>query len=278
LSIRTIADLKRASRDEVQDVLQRIDLRSVVQRQMREMYKRKSMTWEAYQHLLETQEPHACKACEGTGMVTPKVRSVGCLHPSGIHRCRTRQYYEMMAETEFTEELDPELALIFEFGHTVHRIAQEALRREYGEKNAPAEVEVNLDEALVRGAAADNLVDRGKFRYIAEYKTMGSAYETLNKPKDDHIKQNHLYMKGLDVPFVCFLYVHKENSEMKQFPMAFDEDVYEGILRDKVRPIEAAADRGEPPIADATKYECSECPHGGYCTQKVGTVDRFKRR
>lgn len=275
--IKTIADLRAASATEIQDILAKIDLRGTVLRQIRRDAKRVTPSLAEYNVLKAQVRSQHCPTCAGTGEVTPKLRSVGGIHPSGAHKCRTRQYFDVVADVSTTEELDPDLFITFEIGHAVHAIVQKVLHRALGPKFHD-EVLVQLDEALVDGGSADGEWNEDDWRMVIELKTMGAQFLKLGSPKPEHKLQATIYAKARDAPFIGFLYIHKENSEMKQFILPYDDRIYQDWLVEKVRPIEKGLETGVPPVADATSYECAQCPYGGSCEQKVGKKDAFQGR
>lgn len=276
--IRTIADLQAAPSEVVAHVLATLDLRGTVLRQMKIDGRRRSVTLGQYEEMVEGLRPHTCAKCEGRGQITPHLRTVGCIHPSSAHRCVLAQYYGVLAEHEVEEEISPELQMIFEIGHALHAVVQQCLHRALPEQFED-EVSLDLMEAMVQGGHADGLVDMYDYRYVLEIKTIsGDGYAKLTKPKAEHILQASIYCKALDVPFIGFLYINKATGGMKQYPVAFDQRLYEDWLRTKIRPIERALETGKEPIADANKYECATCAHGSHCTQKLqGGHDPFKR-
>ena len=273
--IKTIEDLKAASPEEVERIRRRIDVLGTIYMQTKKDARRVAMTQAEYDAKVLARKPKTCPKCEGAGQVTEHLRHVGSLHPSGAYKCRTRQYYEMIAEEPYAEDIDPELFYIFAIGTAVHVIFQGCLHRALGDRFED-EVRVELAEALVEGGAADGVIDGDEYRVVNEFKTMGGGYDKLTSPKKEHILQASIYAKALDVPFISFLYFHKENSEMKEFVIPFDERAYNTFLREKVAPIEAALWSRIPPIADAAKGECGKCPIYN-CQQKIGERNTFHR-
>ena len=69
---------------------------------------------------------------------------------------------------------------------------------------------------------------------------------------------------------MCFLYIDKGTGSMKQYPLVYDERVYQNWRRDKIEPLEKALETGTEPIADAGKYECGQCGYKNDCAQRIG--------
>lgn len=274
MPIRTIADLETADKTEVEEILRRIDVRGLVYRQMKADGRQKGMTRHEYIAKLKEQGPVTCKHCEGEGVIVPRMRTVGTIHSSSAHKCRTRLYYDVTGELAPEDEISPELQFIFDIGHALHARVQRALSKALGE-HFEAEVPVNIIEALIADGSADGVLDMGDHRVVLEIKTINaSEFADLNKPKPDHVLQASLYATGLDIPFICFLYIGKENLMMKQFPIVYDRAVYTEWWYRNIPQIEDALESGKPPVANAKKYECKQCPYTNGCPQSVGRTSR----
>lgn len=272
--IHTIDDLQGASVEDVNAVLGKIDLKGLVYRQLSKDGRRKGMTRDVYETVVANARPHKCKACEGQGEIQPHFRSIGTVHPSSAHRCRLKLYYDVLAEIPGEEEISPELQFIFDIGHAIHATIQKALHRALP-NSFTDEVTVDLPESFIENGHADGVVEQPDHTYVIEIKTIsGDGYDKLSKPKEEHILQASIYARALNVPFLCFLYVNKATGAMKQFPMVYDERVYQNWRRDKIEPIEKALELGTEPVADAGKYECSGCGYREFCTQRIGGGSR----
>lgn len=268
--IHRIDDLATASVEEVKAVLDKIDLKGLIYRQMTKDGRRTSMTRDVFEEMVANARPHLCKACGGQGEIQPHFRSIGTVHPSAAHRCRLKLYYDVLAEMEGEEEISPELQLIFDIGHAIHATIQKAIHRALPDSFVE-EVTVNLPESFIENGHADGVVEQPDHTYVIEIKTISSdGYSKLSKPKEEHVLQASIYCRALNVPFMCFLYIDKGTGSMKQYPMVYDERVYQNWRREKIEPIEKALETGTEPIADAGKYECSGCGYRNNCAQRLG--------
>lgn len=181
----------------------------------------------SYDRFMRERQAQECKTCEGTGIVLPKARSVGTIHPSSANMCVLRLYNDVMGIKRPRQELSPGLRVTFDFGHVVHARVQAALlaaanwdteaeierlgleswdpwvadARAIGDQLARLEftfedeVRVDLPEALVDNGHADGrftmtldvLGERVRVRGILEIKTSGET----DFPKVTKPKDDH---------------------------------------------------------------------------------------
>lgn len=101
-----------------------------------------------------------------------------------------------------------------------------------------------------------------------EAKSMSPGeYEDLKKPKDEHVRQAHVYMACLDLPLMWFLYMNKgnQNNTPSQSPylQPFQPAVW-AELEDRFRTIHGFVERGELPPRTETVV-CQFCPWSHTC-------------
>ena len=200
--------------------------------------------------------------------------------------------HRMVPYADLTEEhIDPRLQMIFDTGTAWHGVMQG-----YGHKGAwgprknySDEVPIDPDERYEEGeivnptaekywikGAVDGVVDPylmdvpgiGKvaIRVIHEYKTINSnGYKNLTKPKSDHKWQATVYSKMLDIPIVVYLYTNKDNQQIADFPVAFDQHLWAKI-EEKILAVQWYVENNQVPPWEVTAAvlnhrECSECGH-----------------
>lgn len=216
-----------------------------------------------------------CFKCEGTGYVTVEPRHPG-IHPSQLPQpCLLKIWREMNGE-ESRESIEPRLRLIFDVGHAIHGMLQTyGLQGAWGPVYKP-EIAVNADaqqladELWIEGHAdADNVLridDIPGHPYIYdvgivhEYKSISTKqFEMLAKAKPDHKFQATIYAAVLDRPIVVYLYFSKNDSNLADFPVAFDGEIYAKI-RVKCTTLLDHYNRQVPPEA-TVGYHCRDCPY-----------------
>lgn len=266
--IRTIDDLYAADATNLAEVLQSISVKDIIIEQERKDSERVTMTAEQYTEYratrTETRIP--CKACDGRGYNHPYERSVGTIHASSAHRCRTKLYFDVMGDHNGISTIEPALQKTFAIGHALHEHVQGAIYRSMKDK-FHEEVRVDLPEAFVSGSSADGVVDLDYTRVLLEIKSIGSEYLKLTKPKDEHIVQAMgIYATALNCPFVSIVYVQKAwPHAYKEFVLPYDPEVYNTWWATKGSHVEKAIETGEPPIPDSGKWECMDCAYAHAC-------------
>jgi hypothetical protein len=242
------------------------------------------------------EEPHwvKCHKCHpdypGWHWKEQHVRDNSDIHPSQIDKCLKYLVLCCSGVAEHHEEVvNPQLRMIFDIGHAWHHVMQT-----YGRKGAFCEPQyyhpeepidpdaVTFDghpalpianEFWIRGSA-DALIDQYQLstpslgdvsiRLIHEYKTIKSTqYEKLTRPKPEHKKQATIYSAVFNVPVVVYLYTNKDNCQLADFPVPFDNGIWNDIVQ-KVRLIQHHTDSGqmvpwEHTSALLAPNECTQC-------------------
>jgi CRISPR/Cas system-associated exonuclease Cas4 (RecB family) len=268
--INSIQDLKNYTEEQIEEVRRSISFTSLYYAASRENGRQRGMTKKEYDDFMLNRTAQDCRSCGGSGVYMPKARSVGTIHASSSHYCRTRLYYDLTAQHAPESTISPELQITFQIGHAIHEYVQNMLHKALPGRFRD-EVKVDLPEAFILGSSTDGVAEMDQARVLLEIKTIGSEFERLTKPKEEHIGQAMgIYATALNVPFVSFLYVSKTwPHSIKEYVVTYDPKVYQRWFRAKIEPIEKALETGEPPIADSDKHECTECPYAKICDQAI---------
>lgn len=219
-----------------------------------------------------------CRKCEQKGWVQKHPRHAG-LHPSQWSKpCLLQLYWQMEGRDEF-EKISPREFLIFEVGHAIHHMLQG-----YGQNGAWGphyKPEVRMTEGtspvatelMVEGSAdAENILVIDdipnapiyELRIIHEYKTIKTEnFKKLTRPKPEHMQQGTIYCATLDAPVTVFLYFSKDDSNLADFPVQFDDALW-STLREKALVLVDHYDRHTPPQANVG-YHCRQCGFANVC-------------
>jgi len=267
--IRTIEDLDSLTSEEVEYVRGSIKLRDYYYKGARIMGRQTGLTLTEYEAWKAEEPTEECRSCRGTGLWKEPQRSVGTIHASSAHTCRRRLYYDVMADRAPKSEFRPELLITFAIGHAIHDVVQKALHVALPGKFED-EVRVDNVEAFVLNSRTDGVVELPQARVLLEIKSIGKEFDKLTGPKEDHINQAvGIYAHSLEVPFISFLYVSKSwPYPVKEFVVPYSHKVYRKWWRRKGSKVDEAIELRSPPIADANKNTCNQCPYNYFCEQR----------
>ena len=249
-------------------ILQNIKLKDRLYRFLMEQNKRDNELMEA-----KWVKCRRCSDSEYPGYVLLEPRYDG-LHPSQVgHPCLLKVYNDMVG-TPGEQKVEPRMRLLFDLGHAIHHQFQS-----YGEAGAwgpiyKKEVEVSskfqamAEQLMLEGHAdADNILTvdiEGHPLYevglVHEYKSARSnIFEKLKRPKPEHKQQAMLYGAALDRPVIVYLYMNKDDSNLADFPVEFEPELWNQIAS-KAQYLKNSYDARQPPQGE-TGFHCRECPY-----------------
>jgi CRISPR/Cas system-associated exonuclease Cas4 (RecB family) len=186
--------------------------------------------------------------------------------------------------------------MIFDLGHAWHDTVQR-----YGKSGAwgepagyRAEVPIDPDAKAFDGnpilplahrywirGHADAVLDRYivpkvpglgdvSIKVVHEYKTINSGqYSKLTRPKPEHKWQATMYSAVFDAPIAVYLYVNKDNCQLIDFPVAFDNSIWNAIVQKIDRVQHYTNSEQMPPWEETSavqnKSECESCGYRKLC-------------
>lgn len=268
--IKTIEDLQKYSTEEIESVRASVNLRGLYYSGVRKTGQKEGLNLEQYNAWKVAPATETCRSCKGTGKYKKPERSVGVVHASSAHMCVRRLYYDVDGSHTPKSSISPELQITFAMGHAIHDVVQKALHEALPGKFED-EVTVDHDEAFIYGSHTDGVIDDDDVRVLLEIKSIGKEFDTLRKPKPEHIVQAvGMYARALRVPFISFLYVSKLwPHDVKEFVVTYDEAIFRRWWRDKGDVLDQALEKGIAPVADATREDCNMCPYAYLCPQRL---------
>jgi CRISPR/Cas system-associated exonuclease Cas4 (RecB family) len=236
-----------------------------------------------------------CRLCspEYPGWVLHEPRNDSDIHPSQVHKCMKKLWFDCAGFAPQAEEfIEPRLRRTFDLGHAWHHTVQSYGRAgAWGPKEYyHEEVEIDPDKLgpdgeptlplanrlWIRGSA-DAVIDRYilpnvptlgdvAVRMVHEYKTINSnGFTNLKRPKPEHKWQAMIYAAVFNVPLVCYLYLNKDTSAQIDYPLPFDQVLWQKIEQKllKVR-YYIEADQMPPWEETAAVLDPAECKQCGY--------------
>lgn len=241
-----------------------------------------------------------CRACSDSphpGWVLHTPRNDADIHPSQIHKCIKKLWFDSAGFASYGEEfIEARLRRTFDLGHAWHHTVQG-----YGLAGAWSEKRHYRDEVAIdpeaKGpdglpllpvahdlwirASVDAIIDRYVLpdvpmlgdvvvRMVHEYKTMNSnQFANLKRPKTEHKWQSMIYAKVFDIPLVCVLYLNKDTSAQIDYPLQFDVVLWEQVER-KIRTVQHYVEVDQMPPWEITSAvlepsECKQCAYSKLC-------------
>lgn len=219
-----------------------------------------------------------CNQCGGTGEIHKSPRHPG-IHPSQvIGACLLKVYWQLLGIEEVSS-FNAKTLLIFDIGHAVHHMFQTyGQHGAWGEYYVP-EIKITdgshelATELFIEGHAdadtvmvIDDIPNAPVYEVgiVHEYKTINKAnFGKLTRPKPEHKQQATIYSTVLNRPVVVYLYLCKDDSTMRDFPVEFDQGLWE-VIKAKIVTIIQHYDSGvEPPASPS--FGCGECGFFNRC-------------
>jgi CRISPR/Cas system-associated exonuclease Cas4 (RecB family) len=216
-----------------------------------------------------------CPVCDKRGWIPTEPRLPG-IHPSQLpHPCLLKTYNEMTGK-EGQEKIEARTMLIFDMGHAIHDMLQSYGRMgawgpEYHHEVRLSKDLQELSETLmIEGHAdAENIlviddIPDSPYIYevglVHEYKSINSnGFEKLTRPKPEHKVQAMVYAAALNRPIVVYLYFNKNDSNIADFPVAFEPELWT-VIEGKARLLKSHFESKTPPPA-STGFHCNQCPY-----------------
>ena len=203
--------------------------------------------------------------------VAEYTRKLGCYHPSSISKskvCYRALAYERLGLPPVRKRVGHKMSSWFEMGNLLHDLVQTevmSMRGQFGQ-TFESEVEINFKPLNIYGHCDGVFGD-----WVVELKGMGkTSFAKLRKPLKEHIRQVHCYMIALDIPQTVFVYLCRDDGDMKEFRVRFDFEVFRPLV-DRIAHVESFLKRDELPPRDAPDYLCAACKYEYECKRASKT-------
>lgn len=256
--------------------------------------KKRLTDWIAEQNSKPKQLEHkvvSCSDCGGSGQITKHARLPG-IHASQIGNSCLLKLYKDMEGAEARKVVDPQLQLIFDLGHSVHRMLQNyGLRGAWGPHyNPECRISEDVQERahqyfLESSADADTIlfIDDADPVYnyevgiIHEYKTINNAgFKTLTSPVPKHKQQATIYQFALNRPITAFLYLNKDNCSVKDFVVGWDPQLW-AVTQQKLSTLNRLYEANIVPPG-APGYHCQDCEYSFNCEAYSAKSENREKR
>lgn len=162
------------------------------------------------------------------------------------------------------EKIEPRVLRIFEHGEFLHRNIFNILYR----LKIGVTTEVPIPPQAIISGRADAILCIGGENYVLDIKSINSMqFRKLDAPKPDNINQLQLYMHYFEITKGLLLYIDKDQQEIKEFVVNYDQVLAKGlldelhILRDKIEQNMVPAALTDYP----KNWQCSWCQFRDIC-------------
>lgn len=196
-------------------------------------------------------------------------RATYVIHPSQLGGCQKKAFFSFVHAPKDSRPPDPRLQRIFDVGHEGHRRIQgyffEAWKRgTNGVTRAWEDVKLEIPGFSVRGELDAIIEIMGRHRYLVEIKTASSSqFDKLREPKIEWVWQSHIYMKAVGLQAAVVYVECKNNQEVKEFFLPFDNKVWAQIEESMTTLIYHATDQEIPSEVETSM--CRFCDYQGAC-------------
>lgn len=167
------------------------------------------------------------------------------------------------------EPIDARIMRVFECGENIHRNIFNILYR----LRIGCVTEVPIPTQEIISGRADAILCVGNENYVLDIKSINSMlFRKLAEPKEDNVYQVQLYMHYFNIKKGILLYVDKDQQELKEFFLDYDEVLCKDLL-DKFYNLKEQIEQGAVPakLADYPKnWQCSYCAFKDVCKKTNG--------
>jgi CRISPR/Cas system-associated exonuclease Cas4 (RecB family) len=125
------------------------------------------------------------------------------------------------------EGINARILRIFEHGEHIHRNIFNILYR----LRVGVTTEIPIPAQEIVSGRADAILCIDKENYVLDIKSINSMiFRTLLEPKQDNVFQIQLYMHYFNIKKGILLYIDKDQQEMKEFTLDYNQEIVEGLL------------------------------------------------
>jgi hypothetical protein len=164
------------------------------------------------------------------------IRSTGSFNPSAMDGCMRAMAYNYLRAPVNEVHHEPRLMITFELGHYIHERFQDMFERMAKRKSWQFVPEMRIIRTLnpwyVSGRCDGIFILSGGEREAIEIKSIHKdGFNRLyDRPLYEHQHQGNIYQGLLHTPRMHYLYVCKDNSQVKTFAVPFDRELFDNTM------------------------------------------------
>lgn len=178
------------------------------------------------------------------------------------------------------EPMDARILRIFERGENIHRSIFNILYR----LRLGVVTEIPIPSQEIVSGRADAILCVGNQNYVLDIKSINSmVFRNMTAPKEENIYQIQLYLHFFNIKKGILLYIDKDQQEMKEFLIDYDEALCKSLL-DKFYALKEQVEKNILParLADYPRnWQCSYCSFKDVCKIANGDTinwEDFKKK
>ena len=161
-------------------------------------------------------------------------------------------------------KMDARIMRIFEHGEYLHRNIFNILYR----LKMGVTTEVNIpSQALVSGRADAIICVNGE-NYVLDIKSINSfIFKGLSAPKEENLFQIQLYMHYFGIPKGILLYIDKDQQELKEFFVSYDEKMCGSLIKN-FEQLQTKIEQNQVPVVlpdYPRNWQCNYCQFRQVC-------------
>ena len=127
------------------------------------------------------------------------------------------------------KEMEARILRIFDHGNHIHGLIMGALLSSRDIQVVSSEINIPPQE-LISGRA-DAIISDGKDLYVLDIKSINSVgFKNLTQSKEEDINQIQLYLHYFKIKKGLLLYVNKDNQELKEFLVSYNQTRVQSLL------------------------------------------------
>jgi len=178
------------------------------------------------------------------------------------------------------EPMDARILRIYERGEHMHRNIFNILYR----LKIGVATEVSIPSQEIISGRADAIFCIGNENYVLDIKSINSmVFRNMQSPKKENVFQVQLYMHYFGIKKGLLLYIDKDQQEMKEFFVEYDENLCKSLL-DKFYTLKGQVEKGIVPSRLAGypgNWQCDYCQFKDICKMANGgelSWEEFKKK
>jgi len=163
-------------------------------------------------------------------------------------------------------QMDARILRIFEHGEYLHRNIFNILYR----LRIGVTTEIPIPAQEIISGRADAILCVDNQNYVLDIKSINSMmFKKLTTPKEENVYQIQLYMHYFKINKAILLYIDKDQQEIKEFIVQYDQVLVEGLLK-AFCDLKAKIEGNVVPVVLAdypSNWQCSYCQFKEICNR-----------